>query len=91
MPAQRKHLWASLGASVRLQELEQERAEILRAFPHLRKARRAAGLELATPRRRRRMSAAARKAMSAGMRKHWARRRAEDATQRAKKNGKASG
>jgi hypothetical protein len=90
MPAQRKHLWVSLGASVRLQELDQERAEILRALPHLRKGRRAAGLESAAPRRRRRMSAAARKAMSAGMRKYWARRRAEGAKGHAKKNGKGS-
>jgi hypothetical protein len=36
------------------------------------------------------MSAAARKAMSEGMRKYWARRRAEAAKGRTKKKGKGS-
>jgi hypothetical protein len=90
MPAQRKDLWVSLGASVRLQELDQERAEILRAFPHLRKGRMAARLDTVAPRRRRKISAAAREAMSEGMRKYWARRKARGAKDQSKKNSRGA-
>lgn len=74
---------ARLGAQARLEQLERERALILKAFP---------GLEGGTPartgraadgqvsrRRRRGMSAAQRKAVSARMRKYWAARRKEKA------------
>lgn len=88
MPTSGKHLWVSLGASVRLKEVEQERAEILRAFPHLKKPATAGGLEPVGRKKRRRLSAAARQAMSAGMRKYWARRKA--AKGRTKKNGDGS-
>ena len=65
--------WARRGAAARLVEIEVERAAILRAFPDVRGS---AGL--AVPRRRRRkISPAARRAMSAGMRKYWARRKSQ--------------
>ena len=79
---------AQIGAKARLQELDQERAALLRSFPGLRRfasqsepaadtaTAKAAG---AAPRKRRqpRMSAAARKAVSVRMKKYWAQRRAE--------------
>jgi hypothetical protein len=89
MPARgKKAQWVSLGASVRLQQLDQERAEIIRAFPHLKKPAKAGGLALVGRKNRRPMSAAARKAMSAGMRKYWARRKAEDAKSQTKRRQK---
>lgn len=72
------HRLARVGAQARLQELERERALILRTFPGLK-----AGLAASIPaqrkgaRRRRRMSAAQRKAVSLRMRKYWASRRKE--------------
>jgi hypothetical protein len=66
-----------LGAKARLEELRLEEAAIRKAFPDLvgARARQTAG-EGATPKRRRRgMSAAARKAVSARMKKYWAARR----------------
>lgn len=68
--------WARIGAEARLRELEEERASILAAFPELRRAGQA-GARRAAGRTRRTMSAAARKRMSAGMRKYWARRKAQ--------------
>jgi hypothetical protein len=68
--------WARLGAGARLAEIDSERAAILKAFPDLR--RKGATAELSpSGRPKRRFSAAARRRMSAGMRKFWARRRAE--------------
>ena len=72
--------WARIGAGARLVEIERERAAILKAFPDLRRGVAAArGLAGLTPtgKPRRRFSAAARRRMSAGMRKFWARRKAE--------------
>jgi hypothetical protein len=60
--------WARLGAQARLSTIDQERTAILKAFPELRSGR------LGSPKRR--FSAEARKRMSAGMRKFWARRKA---------------
>ena len=70
---------AQLGAQARLAQLDQERAHLLREFPAL--GRGQATAEVATgdaPKRRRRsrMSAAARKAVSARMKAYWAQRRA---------------
>ena len=65
--------WARLGARARLQEIDQERAAILKAFPELKRG----GHAVAGPGPRRKISAAARRAMSAGMRKYWARRKAQ--------------
>jgi hypothetical protein len=69
---------ARLGAKSRLEELRQEEAVIRRAFPDLvaGRARQAAG-KSAAPRRRKGMSAAARKAVSERMKKYWAARRKE--------------
>jgi hypothetical protein len=67
--------WARLGAEARLQVIEQERAEILAAFPDLRSGARPAKAAV-SGKRRRTMSAAARRRMSAGMRRYWAKRRA---------------
>ena len=74
---------ARLGAKSRLEELRREEAAIRRAFPDLfggrgRQPASAAG----TPARRRRkgMSATARKAVSDRMKKYWAARRKEQKT-----------
>ena len=70
-----KHL-ARLGAKARLEELRQEEAAIRRAFPDLFSkgaARSSAGTS--GRRRRSRMSAAARKAVSDRLKKYWAERR----------------
>jgi len=67
--------WARLGAEARLREIDEERATILAAFPELRRTARSAR-QGAGGRKRRTMSAAARRRMSVGMRKYWAKRRA---------------
>jgi hypothetical protein len=72
---------ARLGAEARLRALEDERAQILRTFPGLR----AGGAQVAsvTPvRRRRQMSAAERKSVSARMKKYWAERRKANAAKK---------
>ena len=70
---------ARLGAKARLDELEREEAAIRRAFPDLfrgGRGRRAAAPASKVPARRRKgMSAAARKAVSDRMKKYWAERR----------------
>jgi hypothetical protein len=68
--------WARIGAGIRLRELEIERAAILKQFPDLRQARVGmAGSRVGL----RKLSPAARRKLSAGMRKYWARRKAEAA------------
>jgi hypothetical protein len=72
--------WARLGALGRLQQIEEERAAILAAFPDLRRRSSASpptssGL---VARKRRTISPKGRQAMSAGMRKYWAKRRAAE-------------
>ena len=84
--------WAQLGAARRIQEIEAELAEIRRAFPGLNTALRAgrrvqsggaSGTQVpegdTTPRKRRTMSAAQRKAVGIRMKKYWAARRKEKA------------
>lgn len=71
---------ARLGARARLDELHQEEAAIRAAFPDLfsrsRRVRPASGPSTTPKRRRRsRMSAAARKAVSERMTRYWAERR----------------
>jgi hypothetical protein len=68
---------ARLGAKARLEELREEEAAIRRAFPDLVRGRQAAagGRASGKTRRRRGMSAAARKAVSERMKKYWAARR----------------
>ena len=72
--------WAKLGAAARLREIQEELASIYRAFPELKGQR-----SLATPtstggrQKRKRFSAAGKAAISEGMRKYWARRKAKAA------------
>ena len=75
------HNWALLGARVRLGQMEAERAAILRAFPNLKRAI-GTDADFGRPKKRkRRISAAARQAMSAGMKRFWARRKAQQKSQ----------
>ena len=67
--------WARLGAQTRLQQIERERAAILKAFPGLRTGSQPA-MAIGGDKRKRVFSAAARRRMSAGMRKFWAKRKA---------------
>ncbi len=68
--------YARMGAQARLLELQREMAAIVTAFPGLRDGRKGARAVVASngvePRRRRRMSTAARKAIAAAQRKRWA-------------------
>jgi hypothetical protein len=71
---------ARLGAMARLEQLRQEEAAIRGEFPELFGRGRQAqagdsGVKRGRPRRRRAMSAAARRAVSVRMRKYWAERR----------------
>jgi hypothetical protein len=68
---------ARRGAEAAYDELQAQVAALVRDFPHLMKrTRRQAGRAVAKGERRgRRMSAAARKAVSARMKKYWADRR----------------
>ena len=75
---------AQLGAEARLRALEAERAQILRSFPGLKsgttRQSSPTGTAAAAPvRRRRQMSAAERKSVSARMKKYWAERRKANA------------
>ena len=83
----RQRQWARLGAITRLQQMENERRAIFAAFPELRRGipAPAAPATEEAPRRRggsrkgRKLSTEARKRMSEGMRKYWARRKAAQA------------
>jgi hypothetical protein len=68
---------ARLGAVARLEQLKQEEAAIRAEFPELfGRGGRGVVADVGQPgRRRRRMSSAARKAVSVRMRKYWAERR----------------
>ena len=69
---------ARLGAKARLDELRQEEAAIRSAFPDVfgrGRREQVRNGQVASGRKRRRMSAAARKAVSSRMRKYWAERR----------------
>lgn len=67
--------FAKLGAVARLQQIEKERASILASFPELKKKGALTALGASAPRRR--VSAAARRAMSEGMRRFWAKRKSQ--------------
>ena len=67
--------WARLGALARLEQIEQERLSILDAFPDLSRSD-LAGPSSKSPKARRTISPKGRKAMSAGMRRYWAKRKA---------------
>jgi hypothetical protein len=64
-----QHQWALFGARTRLEQIEAERSKILEAFPELAKS--------ASPRSGRKLSPAAKVALSEGMRKYWAKRKAK--------------
>ena len=66
---------AQLGAEARIAQLQIEIEWIRSQFPSSRKTN-AGAAESATPRKRRRMSAAARKRMSEAQKARWAKRRA---------------
>ena len=77
---------ARMGAEARLRALEVERAQILRSFPGLKAgaasqetAQGGTSLVAAPVRRRRQMSAAERKSVSARMKRYWAERRKANA------------
>ena len=76
-PSNQLREFARLGAHERLKELRAEIAAIQRAYPDLRAARgdRVAPVRKARRRRKRKMSAAARKAVSERMKAYWAARR----------------
>ena len=83
MDRQELYRLARLGAESRLRALEDERAHILRSFPGL-KAGTAQSAQTGTSepvvvRRRRQMSVAERKSVSARMKKYWAERRKANA------------
>lgn len=75
MAARLRKDWMLLGAQTRLVQLDHERLAILKAFPKLKRASGASSV-LGAPRPKRRISAKARQAMSEGMRRFWARRKA---------------
>jgi hypothetical protein len=70
--------WALAGASVRLREIQGEISEIYRAFPELRKGPRVStkGTTAGADTKKQNFSARGKKAISEGMRKYWARRKA---------------
>jgi hypothetical protein len=79
--------FAKMGAQQRLQQLQAEREQILRAFPALRKTAGPERIEHAEARhtevgarRRRSMTAAERRSVSARMKRYWASRREGKAT-----------
>jgi len=64
--------WARLGAATRLKEIQNETQDILAAFPELRAGSRVRPDGMP----RRTMSPEAKKRMSTGMRRYWAKRKA---------------
>lgn len=67
--------WVTLGAAVRLQQIDREAKKILAAFPNLRRNLKGDALDGLPAARRRKVSAAARRAISERMRRFWARRK----------------
>jgi hypothetical protein len=73
---------AKIGAAHRLQELKSEIAQLVKAFPHLRYGSAVSPampdtVEEPTARRRRTMSAAARKKISEAQKARWAKQKAK--------------
>ena len=76
------HDLARLGAVARLKELDEEAAGLRKMFPGLKKAQEAAPesaepTRKAAPRKRKKMSPAARKAVGKRMKLYWAKKRGE--------------
>ena len=88
---------ARIGAEARLEELQREINAIHRAFPDIRSGQPkqpsvgAADGRTKRPRRRRKMSAAAKKAVSLAQKKRWAEWRAKQANQSAEQNTPVKG
>jgi hypothetical protein len=78
--------WAYEGATVRLRRLREEIEQIYRTFPELR-GQRVKSAPAAVSRKRASPTAADRRKMSAGMRRYWARRKAEAKAKAAKHAG----
>lgn len=69
--------WAKLGAAARLREIQEEQAAIYKAFPELRgRGGVVTGTSSRGGKRTRVFSAEGKAAISEGMRKYWARRKA---------------
>ena len=68
--------WARIGARTRLTEIGHERTRILKAFPELRRGQAGKVVTGSLEQPKRRFSAAAKRRMSAGMKRYWAKRRA---------------
>jgi hypothetical protein len=71
---------ARVGAEARLQVLQSEIALILRQFPELHDGRRRRNSSASTPRRKRTMSASARKQIAAAQKNRWAEWRKKQAS-----------
>jgi hypothetical protein len=81
MTTAQMHQFARMGAEARLTAIQEEQQAILRVFPDLRDgAALARRTSPASRGRRRRMSAATRKAAAERMRAYWAKRRAKKAS-----------
>jgi hypothetical protein len=80
--------WAKLGAAARVAELHAELASIYKVFPDLRRGAKAKPTYVTVSGdgtvKKRRFSAAGKKAISQGMREYWARRKALAAKNAAK-------
>ena len=88
-PALQRH-WLRLGASARLSEIRAEVAQIYAMFPELRRGSSGGSDTVAAlPGKKRSISPAGRKSMSAGMRRYWVRRKAREAAE-AKASAKAA-
>lgn len=80
--------WALVGAEARLKEVQAEIAEIFRIFPELRTAKSARATATVSSSKNRQFSPKGKAAISEGMRKYWARRKA--AAAKAAKSGAKS-
>lgn len=69
MSATEQREWALLGARTRLDQIEAEKTKILEVFPELANS--------VLPRKERKLSPTAKLAVSKGMRRYWARRKAK--------------
>ena len=84
MPLSKKELTrlAGVGAKARLEELDRERELILKTFPELCESPEATPTTSAPKRRRRKMTAAQRKAVGLRMKAYWAAKRAKGAAKK---------
>lgn len=78
--------WALVGAEARLKEVQAEIAEIYSVFPELKPGRTVAAASAKAPARQ--FSPEGKAAISEGMRKYWARRKAAAAAKTTRAGGK---